>query len=119
MDWKDIFDTGWKVSNEGDIMRPNGKLVRFRSKKHLKCEIGFVHQIVAYFFLEHPNAEQTGRFTFEGYHVHHKDKCPWNNSANNLIYLTIEEHKQVHSKRKELIDTKSKREIFSERFITI
>lgn len=118
MEWKNIFESGYAVSNEGDIRKPNGKLIRFRSSGYRTCDLGMVHQIVAYFFLPHPNAKQTGRFCFEGYEVHHKDRNPWNNSVDNLIYLTEEEHKAVHKKRKIKIE-KSKREIFNELFINI
>lgn len=111
--WKKIFDTGYEVSSEGDIKKPNGKLIRFRSNGYREFDLGFVHQIVAYFFLEHPNAEKLGRYSFVGYQVHHKDRNPWNNSVDNLIYLSEEEHKKIHASRKKEEPKISKRELFN------
>jgi hypothetical protein len=35
------------------------------------------------------------------HHVHHLDKCAWNNTKDNLVMMTTEDHKWVHSSRKE------------------
>lgn len=53
----------------------------------------FVHILVAQTFLQQPTEEQ------EQYQVHHIDKNPSNNNVNNLMYLTIQEHYNIHNKQ--------------------
>lgn len=103
--WKDIYD-GWKVSNMGNIMKPNGKVMNFRSKGYRECEIGMVHRIVAYFFCN-PPCEANKRWVCEGYEVHHKNRLPWDNRAENLVYLTHEEHKAVHKNKNRVVQNNS------------
>lgn len=94
--WKDVKDTGWKVSNMGNMMKPSGRIVKFRSKGYRKCAVGMVHRIVAYYFCN-PPAEVNERWVCKGYEVHHKNKNPYDNRAENLVYLTHEEHKKLHN----------------------
>ena len=99
IEWKNIRETGYKVSNDGDIMKPNGEVIKFRSKTYRKCDVGFVHRIVAYYFCN-PPSEANDKFVCEGYEVHHKDLDPSNNKAENLVYLTYQEHKEAHKVKK-------------------
>lgn len=93
--WKEILDTNWKVSSEGNIMKPDGKIIHFRSRGYRECELGKVHRIVAYYFCN-PPTEANERWVCPGYEVHHKNRQPWDNRASNLEYLTYEEHNEVH-----------------------
>lgn len=97
-EWKDIKDTGWKVSSDGDIMKPNGKTINFKSKGYRRCELGYVHLIVAYYFCN-PPANVSKSWICEGYEVHHKDKDPSNNKSTNLVYLTHKEHHNIHKEK--------------------
>lgn len=96
--WKEIKDTGWKVSDKGEIMRPNGTISKFRTSGYAECKFGFVHRIVAYYFCNPPK-EVNDNWVCEGYEVHHKDLNPRNNRADNLVYVTHEEHKEIHKKK--------------------
>lgn len=127
-EWKDIGDTGYRVSNLGRIMLPSGWITRHHKfEDYLDSPVGKVHQLVAFFFLEHPEAEKNGKYSFEGYHVHHKDGNKFNNCVENLEYLTVAEHRAKHrghrvkQKRKSIPAEKpvSKRSIFENFFLNI
>ena len=97
MDWKKVEGTGYMISDEGSVLKPNGKILRFRGTSYRRVpKLGFVHCLVAYHFLEHPISDKYGRWSFVGYEVHHKDRNPSNNRAGNLVYLTKEEHRKLH-----------------------
>lgn len=93
--WKNVKDTGWKVSATGKVMKPNGHIINFRSRGYRECELGMVHRIVAYYFCN-PPCEANKRWVCEGYEVHHKNRIPSDNRADNLVYVTHDEHKRIH-----------------------
>lgn len=115
-EWKDIKDTGWKVSSLGNMMKPDGRCINFRSNDYRKCELGWVHRIVAYYFCN-PPCEANKSWVCEGYAVHHVNRNPADNRAENLKYLTHEEHRKVHKemspKHKKDKDTKISNELIS------
>lgn len=99
-EWKVMYkhNSNYRISNYGRIKKcdcynaiitqgsPNslGYLqIQINRKKY------YIHRLVAEYFLENPENKPQ---------VHHKDGCRINNSANNLIYLTPEEHRQEHRK---------------------
>lgn len=98
-DWKKIKD-GWEVSSEGNIKKPDGNIIKFRSRGYRRCDLGLVHRIVAYYFCNPPGPVNEA-WVCEGYEVHHKNKHPWDNRAENLIYLTHQEHREIHKGRRE------------------
>lgn len=72
-------------NNPKKVLYPKVKLKR----RSGECKDAFVHRIVALAFLDNPdNKEQ----------VHHLDKDPMNARADNLIYVTPQEHKEYHKK---------------------
>lgn len=89
--WKDIRDTGWKVSDLGNIMKPNGKVIQFRTDGYRECEVGKVHKLVATYFCNPP--EDT-----TGWCVHHKNKIPSDNRAENLVWMRFKDHQELHTK---------------------
>ena len=40
----------------------------------------------------------------QGFHIHHKDMCQWNNEPDNLVALSIEDHASVHHNGKTISD---------------
>lgn len=114
--WKEIKDTGWKVSDLGHIMTPNGVISRFRTKGYSETKYGYVHRIVAYYFCN-PPCEANEKWVCEGYAVHHINGDPTDNRAENLKYLTHEEHKRVHLIKKKK-DYKKKGTPISKELIT-
>lgn len=93
--WKVVRDTDYKVSNYGNIMKPDGKLINFTSKKYRRCKVGYVHRLVAYYFCNPPEGTMENGVC-HGYEIHHIDKDPSNNYYENLVYLPREEHKKIH-----------------------
>lgn len=96
-DWKEIKQTGWRVSSDGSIKKPDGKLIKFRSQKYRKCELGMVHRIVAFYFCSPPGPVDDN-WVCLGYNVHHKNGKCYDNRAENLEYVTYEEHRALHNK---------------------
>lgn len=58
------------------------KLTADKVAQHIK-----VHRLVAKAFLSNPDNKPQ---------VHHIDNNSWNNRADNLMWVTLEEHKQIH-----------------------
>lgn len=115
--WANVRDTGYKVSDFGNIMKPNGKLINFKTKKYRECEVGYVHRLVAYYFCSPPEGTAENGVCI-GYHVHHIDRDPSNNHYTNLVYLPIDEHKKIHEHKvathkggRKISDTKISREL--------
>lgn len=96
--WKDIRETGWKVSNEGRIMNKRGHISTFTTKGYPECKVGIVHRIVAYYFCN-PPCEADNNWNCLGYEVHHKNRITTDNRAVNLEYVTYEQHKEIHKKK--------------------
>lgn len=110
-EWKDIkgYEGLYQVSNLGRVKRLQGMAPRkgkgmLPIKEHiLKGHINnkhkivelcgkpmYVHQLVAAAFIPNPNDFEV---------VHHIDFKPLNNIATNLIWMSDEEHRKLHSKK--------------------
>lgn len=97
--WKEFSD-GYFVSDLGRIKSATKLMsifvnrqgyAQFRIVRHNgKSENYKVHRLVAEKFCYKPNMWS------KHYHVHHKDKIRLNNSAENLEWLSPEEHKNKH-----------------------
>ena len=99
--WRQIEDyPDYEVSNLGRVKRNKDNLILSLrpSPKHLNVSIKqerrwvriWVHRLVAKAF-----PEICGKW-FEGCHVHHLDKNPLNNRADNLVICTRKEHDAYH-----------------------
>lgn len=100
--WHQIKDfPNYYISNYGRIKNKQGRFLSpvITPKGYLcvslygdKTKKGFrIHRLVAMYFVEGYN---------EQIEVHHKDKNPQNNKADNLLCLTPQEHLLLHSKEK-------------------
>ena len=113
--WKEITGTDgfYFVSNMGRvkslqgyeaiILKPDLKNKQEGRTSYYRVDISYqgkqkhqlIHKLVASAFLEQPQ-------DIVNYEIHHKDFNSLNNKANNLVYLTISEHNEIHNKaRKE------------------
>lgn len=118
--WKNIEGLNYQASNMGNIRSVghftgkrwfNGKtisqIVGERNKLivHLsnngKRKMYFVHQLVAKAF-----PEICGEW-FEGCQVHHKDLNRSNNTPQNLVCLTKEEHNRIHKEMGQRVGEKN------------
>lgn len=91
---KDCFKEGVvKVPFEDNSVNKYQQVFLWKSNKRIKCKI---HIMVAQNF-----PEICGEW-FEGAEVHHKDCNPHNNSANNILVCTKEQHKEIHKHIREL-----------------
>ena len=112
-EWKEIENSSgnYFISNLGRIKSYKGynaKLLSLnttdRGYKRLNVDFGtgnanyFVHRLVAEYFLTLP----TKPFC----EIHHKDFNSLNNKADNLVWLTKEEHKEIHRQHEEFINIK-------------
>lgn len=100
--WKEIENSGgnYFISNMGRIKSYKGynakilALSNDRGYKRVNMDFGTgktnysVHKLVAQYFLPLP----TKPFC----EIHHKDFNSLNNKADNLVWVTIEEHKKIH-----------------------
>ena len=95
-EWKQI-DFNYFISNRGRVK----SFVKWKSRilkqsentnGYLRVELYgkkiLIHKLVAKYFLDKPTEGQT--------EIHHIDLNSQNNNADNLIYLTKEQHKQIH-----------------------
>ena len=83
--WLNIKETGYKVSNRGNVLNKKGKLVKgtFNERGDRSLNVGGkiwrVNRLVATYFIPNPlNLAQ----------VNHKDENPLNNDASNLEWCT-------------------------------
>ena len=107
--WKHIKNTNYYVSNHGRI---KGYSYRYRITEPLQASLNrddgyqrvtlmingikknqYVHRLVALSFLQTPQDVQN-------YQVHHKDGNHRNNHVQNLVWITKQEHRQIHRKKK-------------------
>lgn len=101
--WKKIVEnTNYEVSSLGRIRGPKGirKLAEKRDGRlavivrvNGKAKELLIHRLVAEAFLEKPELE-------EALEVHHIDKNCKNNSVDNLMWVTKEQHKKFHPRIK-------------------
>lgn len=95
-EWKQI-DFNYFVSNHGRVksfVKWKSRILKQRENTngYLRVELYgkkiLTHKLVAKYFLDKPKEEYT--------EIHHIDLNNKNNNADNLIYLTKEQHKQIH-----------------------
>ena len=124
--WSQIkgYENLYEVSDEGkvrsldrEVLHPTGSLRKLKGKtlKALKDKAGYetamlskegkqtmfkIHRLVAMSFL--PNPENLPE-------VHHKDECKFNNSEDNLEWISSEDHRSLtHSKNYKFISPNKK-----------
>lgn len=107
-EWKEIVNSGgnYFISNMGRIKSYKGYNAKLLSQTtadngYKRVNVDFfgtgttanftVHRLVAEYFVEKPNKPMCNI-------VHHKDYNSLNNKSNNLIWVTKEEHKEIHRK---------------------
>ena len=105
-EWKEIVNSGgnYFISNMGRIKSYKGYNAKLLSQTtadngYKRVNVDFfgtgttanftVHRLVAEYFVEKPNKPMCNI-------VHHKDYNSLNNKSNNLIWVTKEEHKEIH-----------------------
>ena len=113
--WKEINGTGGKyyISSCGRVvsgcaekpcflspwLERNGyyriSIIQYGEERKL-----YIHRLVAQYFTENRTAEK--RLV-----VHHKDGNKRNNAAENLVFLTDEEHNKIHHSKGAAADEKS------------
>lgn len=106
--WKIIANTNdnYYISNYGRVksyanynasllqQKENNKgYFRVMITEQGKSKHKYIHILVAQAFLQKPK--------YKDYEVHHIDKNTKNNNVNNLMYVTIEEHYNIHYGKKE------------------
>lgn len=108
--WKQIENTDYYCSNKGRIkslkryeaiiLKPylnkkeNGYLtVQIKLSDDIKERNYLIHHLVALTFLEVPKE-------IKNYQIHHKDGNRFNNTVQNLEWITKEKHRQIHGKKK-------------------
>ena len=111
--WKQIiFAKGYYISNKGRVksykqnkailLKP--QLTR-KNKGYLRVQlyidgIGYhylVHRLVAYFFIENTPKKQE----LANHQIHHKNLISTDNRVQNLVWLTKQEHRQIHRRVKQ------------------
>ena len=100
--WKEIEESGgnYFISNMGRIKSYKGYIAKLlaiptqKGYKRVSIDFGtgkknyLIHKLVAQYFLSLP----TKAFC----EIHHKDFNSLNNKADNLVWVTKEEHKAIH-----------------------
>ena len=89
---------GYKNIGDGLYINKSGKVYSKRANRHIGVgaratisyygEIVQVAHIIAENYCERPQGTTI---------VHHLDANPANNAANNLMWVTVEQHKQIHA----------------------
>lgn len=105
--WKDIkgYEGLYRISNWGRVwsyykkgykdLTHNGKYVTVHLSKNGKKERPYLHILVAKHFIPNPHNKEE---------VHHKDRNQDNNCVDNLMWVTHEEHLELHKdERRSLI----------------
>ena len=99
-----IKNSDYQISNLGNVLKPDGKPIKFRTNNYRKFEYAdkngiihtaMVHRLVALYFCNPPEGTQDNGICI-GYHIHHKNRVRSDNRAENLVYLTINEHQELH-----------------------
>ena len=100
--WRKYKDTDYWISSFGNIKsykRYKAIILKpFQNRKngYYQVKIGskniFVHKLVAEMFLSKPLD-----YDQKNYQIHHKDGNNKNNAANNLEYVTKEQHIKIHN----------------------
>ena len=107
--WRIMTDTQYGATNRGRVINltKQTELVPFEAANgYLKINVKrdgvrkniFIHRLVAYLFCEN------GKFK---HYVHHIDGNIRNNNADNLLWVTSEEHGQADKLRREAAKTDS------------
>ena len=87
------IDLRYNVNQNGDITDLDGNIQKTKMNNERPCFKGIpVHKIVMYTF----NGWRDGR----KWAIHHLDENKFNNSIDNLVYLTRSEHARLHLKGK-------------------
>lgn len=100
--WKEIENSGgnYFISNMGRIKSYKGYIAKIlaiptqKGYKRVSMDLGtgktnyLVHKLVAQYFLPLPTKPFCA--------IHHKDFNSLNNKADNLLWVTKEEHKEIH-----------------------
>lgn len=92
----------YQFSADAEVIITDTKHIRFNDRNYCIIGRGYLHSREKYFHVEY--AKRLGIW-FDGCNVHHIDCNPLNNTKENLIALTVEEHRYAHELLKESENT--------------
>lgn len=85
------------VSEDGKVYHDGYELARTMRGKYLRVSFKghsyTIHRLVASCYIQDLKRKD------KKYHVHHKDENPLNNSIDNLVILTEQEHQKLHHQK--------------------
>lgn len=110
--WRDIpgFEGRYQASSLGNIKGPrkimNGDSGEHGKKRYTLYQNGKHFRLMGHVLVAKAFPEICGEW-FENCHVHHKDCNPSNNTPENIICLTKEEHNKVHREMGQKVGSKN------------